>query len=63
MDEIYNAKLYVCMYVSVLKLAGCTSVSTLAEVLWVLGAPGIYGFLTAATGPPPHKLMVINQMQ
>lgn len=29
------------------------SVSTLAEVLWVLlGAPGTGGFLTAATGPP-----------
>lgn len=28
-----------------------------------VGAPGIYGFLTAAAGPPPHKLRVINHVQ
>lgn len=29
--------------------------------LWVLGAPGICDFLTAATGAPPHGPVVINQ--
>lgn len=29
--------------------------------MWVPRAPGIRDFLTAATGPPPHGLVVINQ--
>lgn len=56
MDERWSGVLTVCVCVLVVTSAGAgrASVSALAEVLWAPIAPGICGFLAAATGPPPH---------
>lgn len=62
LGDIFFYLYFVCWYSQIYHvLLDGGQVLSWQRKLWVPRAPGICDFLTAATGAPPHGLVVINQ--